>query len=215
MTDKADLLHEVESIIERELVRLGARKKWSVYLLPLGKNISGWIGLSRLTNCGPHRVGISPTIGVRHDQIESIVKRMSDWGRPAPTISTNVGYLMPERDYAEWIFEPSPFDYVAEAEKVAKAISLHGLPFMSANSSLDTIVADLEDLVFTFKESAVYRLPAAYLVAGKRELAIAYVQRHQESLGGSPDAAHPYALFAKALIEEAQKLPRTDEVDRA
>jgi hypothetical protein len=206
MTEKADLLEQVQSIIERELVRLGARKKWNVYVLPLRENVSGWIGLGRLTNCGPHRVGISPTVGVRHEQIESIIKRLSEWKRPAPTISTNVGYLMPERGYIEWIFESSPFDYMAEAEKVAKTIGLHGLPFMKANSSLDTIVDDLESLLFTYKESAAYRLPAAYLVAGKRDRAIAYVQRHQESLVGNPDAADRYGRFAKALVEEAQKL---------
>jgi hypothetical protein len=117
-----------------------------------------------------------------------------------------VGYLTPRRDYIEWIFEQSPLDYVAEAEKVVQAISLQGLPFMKANSSLDTIVADLENLLFTYKESAAYRLPAAYLVAGKRELALAYVQHHQESLAGDPDAQRRYGTFANALVEEAQKV---------
>jgi hypothetical protein len=206
MTEKIALIRQVESIIERDLVRLGARKKWNVYVLPLRESVSGWIGLGRLTNCGPNRVGISPTVGVRYERIESIIERLSDWRRPAPTISTNVGYLMPQRDYVEWIFEPSPFDYVAEAEKVVQAISLHGLPFMKANSSLDTIVADLENLLFTYKESAAYRLPAAYLVAGKRELAVAYVQHHQESLAGHPDAERRYGTFTNALFEEAQKV---------
>ena len=154
----------------------------------------------------PHRVGISPTVGVRYERLDSIIERLSDWKRPAPTISTNVGYLTPRRDYIEWIFEQSPLDYVAEAEKVVQAISLQGLPFMKANSSLDTIVADLENLLFTYKESAAYRLPAAYLVAGKRELALAYVQHHQESLAGDPDAQRRYGTFANALVEEAQKV---------
>jgi hypothetical protein len=205
MTEKEELLEKIESIIERELEVLGAGKKWNVYILPLGEDSSGWIGLSRLTNCGPSRVGISATVGVRHEKIESVIKRLSDWGRPAPTISTNLGYLMPARAYTEWIFEPSPFDFMTEAEKVAKGIGLYGLPFMKANSSLDTIVSDLEGLLFTYKESVVYRLPAAYLVAGESELAIAYVQRHQESLRDRPEASRRYGTFAKALIEEAEE----------
>jgi hypothetical protein len=76
---------------------------------------------------------------------------------------------------------------------------------MKANSSLDTIVSDLEGLLFTYKESVAYRLPAAYLVAGESELAIAYVQLHQESLRDRPDAARRYGTFANALIEEAQE----------
>jgi hypothetical protein len=203
MTEKAALIRQVERIIERDLVRMGAQKRWNVYVLPLGETVSGWIGLGRLTNCGPNRVGISPTVGIRDERIESIIERLTDWGRPAPTISTNLGYLMPQQHYIEWIFEPSPFDYVAEAEKVVKAISLHGVPFMKANSSLDAIVADLENLLFTYKESAAYRLPVAYLVAGKRELATAYVQHHQESLAGHPDAERRYGAFANALAEEA------------
>ncbi len=51
-------------------------------------------------------------VGVRQQRVECMVEEFmaeKESGLP-PTISTAVGYLMPEGRYLEWLFEPAPFD---------------------------------------------------------------------------------------------------------
>jgi hypothetical protein len=64
-----------------------------------------------------------------------------------------------------------------------------GIPFMKANSALDVIIDDLENLRFSFLESVAYRLPAAYLFAHESDLAVKYVNERLTALGQRQDEA--------------------------
>jgi hypothetical protein len=206
MSEKSKLVNAVVGVIERELAVFGIRKGPSAYTFPIGRDVSGWMGLNLIKNLGGGMVGINPIVGVRSESIESLVERLSNQARArsAPTLSISLGYLMPEKRYLEWLFEPQPFDYVSEAKKVATAIQVYGLPFMEANATLGAVIDNLEQLRFSFKESADYRLPAAYLLAGKPDLAKKYVKRQLETLAIKQDeAALQYRAFGTALLEES------------
>jgi hypothetical protein len=207
MAEKEELLKEVVGIITQELTRDAVhknRKKELVYTCNVAQNMSGWIGLSVTKDRSDGRVGVSPIVGVRSEEIEALVEK--HWGRPAPTISISLGYLMPEQRHLEWLFESEPFDYVSEAKKVTKAIETYGIPFMKANASLDVIVDDLEHLRFSFKESVEYRLPVAYLLVNKTDRAVKYVNERLAALDGrQDDAAVRYRAFGAAFLQEAME----------
>src|SRR5262245_53804354 len=123
MSEKVKLISEIENVIKRELALLGIRKSKPAYTCVLAPNISGWIGLNVAKTRSDGRVGITPIIGVRSEQIESLVEKLSGMTgvRPSPTISTSIGYLMEGGRFIEWLFDSDPkFDYVTEAKKVAK-----------------------------------------------------------------------------------------------
>jgi hypothetical protein len=54
-----------------------------------------------------------------------------------PTISTALGYLMAEGRYLEWLFEPAPFDYGSESQRMVKAVEVYGIPFMTEDQVLE------------------------------------------------------------------------------
>jgi hypothetical protein len=73
------------------------------------------------------------------------------------------------------------------------------------NATLEDLLQDLEHLRFTSKDMAVYRLPVAYLLAGKAEQAVAYVRKELEVLGDRKDlAAQEYRTFASNLLAASQ-----------
>jgi hypothetical protein len=121
------LIEEVTDVMTVELARLGvykSKKAGHVYTCDLGPDFSGWIGLGIATRRGDKRIGISPTVGVRSEKVEALVEKY--WGRPAPTISISLGYVMPQLRYLEWLLEPLPFDFLSEARKVTEAIGAYG-----------------------------------------------------------------------------------------
>jgi hypothetical protein len=122
------------------------------------------------THRSDKRIGISPTVGVRSEKVEALVEKY--WGRPAPTISILLGYVMPQQRHLEWLFDPLAFDISSEARKLAEAIGAYGVPFMKENSALDVIIDDLEKMRFSFSQSVAYRLPAAYTLVGAPNLAV-------------------------------------------
>ena len=205
MSDKVTLLKQVVDTITQELTPLALRKHGKqelVYTFDLAQNMFGWIGLNLTKHLAGGRVGVSPTVGVRSEQIEALVEKY--WGRIAPTVSTSLGYLMPEKRHLEWVFEHRPFDYVSESKKVAKAIVMYGMPFMKANASLEAIIDDLEHLRFSTKEAAEYRLPAAHLLVHKTDLAVKYVKDRLAALNGRQDeSALRYRAFGAAFLQQA------------
>ena len=151
-------------------------------------------------------MGINPVVGVRHERIERMVEEFlgESESRFGPTLSTAVGYLMPEGRYLEWLFESAPFDYQSQCRRMVKAVEVYGIPFMKANSALEGILRDLEQLRFSSRDTAIYRLPIAHLLAGKTGLAVSYVNKQMKELGDRNDlAARQYKLFASRLLQEA------------
>ncbi|HEY1799458.1 MAG TPA: hypothetical protein VGG46_00875 [Terriglobales bacterium] len=206
MSDRGLVITKIVKYLESELPFLAATTTKYVYTCALAPNFAGWVGLNLIQNRNDGRVGVNSIIGVVSKQIEALLERLSpfDQAFPKPTITTSLGYLMPEKRYQEWLFVPQMnFDYISEAKKIKQAIELYGLPFMNANASLEAITEDLEHLRFSFRESVVYRLPVAYLLGDKTELAMEYVKRQLEILNGrQDDAAAKYRAFGDAFLKE-------------
>jgi hypothetical protein len=203
------LLAEIVAIAESKLKLLGFRKTKSIYVCPLTEDASGLLGLNTATHRGDGRVGINPVVGVRHERIQKMFEELSRESGLSATISISLGYLMPENKYLEWLFEPPPFDYRSECEKMVQAVELYGIPFMKLKTKLEDLLQDLEQLRFTVIENAVYRVPIAYLLSGKTEMAEATVKKQLAELETHND------LFAQAYKTFASKLfPITDNKNR-
>jgi hypothetical protein len=206
MTSKRQTLKRIESIIARELFPEAPRKGIS-YAWPLKDRFSGWLALNTIMGGTDDLVGINPIIGVLAEDVEDVVRRYSGCSRSGmtPTISVSLGYLMPEKKYLEWRFGPLPdCEMEDEVQKLIGAIRVFGMPFVESTASLPHLVRDLETLRFTYKESAVYRLPAAYLVMGDSDRARQYVEQQVTALGERTDkAANEYRQFGMAFLSSA------------
>jgi hypothetical protein len=120
------------------------------------------------------------------------------------TLAISVGYLTPEENYLEWIFDPTNVELTnGEIAKVGRAIEEYGLPFMQGHTDMGSIIAELESKRYTVNDLRRYRLPAAYLLAGRRDDALSFIEKELEAMRGRSDAAAlAYLNFARALGEQ-------------
>ena len=205
MKHKKQFLAELESIAEDKLRLLGFRRMKYIHLCPLVEGVFGWLGFGTSVCRSDGRVGITPAIGVRHERVERIVQRLGGTSNSAlaATISTTLGYVTPSEQFMEWLYEPEPFDYRSECERMVQAIEVYGIPFMRAHVDIECIRRDLEALRFTVKESTVYRLPVVYMLTGEREMASEYIKKERDELGGRDDlAARQYRMFSSNCLRE-------------
>ena len=184
------------------LTGLGFRKRaGNVFTLDLAPNVLGWLGLNQATK---HRaageVEINPVIGVRFQNVERLVAECRGEKFHAyqpPTISSPLGYLMPQKEYKAWVFTPESSEEMAT--DMAHAITAHGVAFMRTVVDLAELRRLLRD-GFGFDHQLVYRRPAAALVAGEPEQARALVDESLAALGARTDlAAAEFRRFATSF----------------
>lgn len=175
--------------LREPLEEAGFRKRsGGIFTIVLADGVLGWLGLNYASrHRRPGQVGIGPVIGVRHQAVERLVaemrrERFHDY--QPPTVSTRIGYIMPERRDIVWEFG-GQYETQASPELMA-AMMDHGMPFMQ---SLIPLPAALEAIRRGLCHFPEYRLPAILKIMGLRSEAHAAISRAVDELGERRDAA--------------------------
>lgn len=204
MATNSALAKSVLKEIQNNLLALSFRKKGGGgFYKELQKDTRGYVGLNLATHLPNHRIGISPIVGVSYLPIEDHMQKLcttSPFLNDA-TLTTAVGYLTPEKRFLQWVFDPALGDMVdSEIAKIMRSIEEYGLPFMQEHTSLDSIIEELEATRYTVNDLRRYRLPVAYLLAGRRDEALKFVEQELEAMKERTDpAAAQYRDFAQAV----------------
>jgi uncharacterized protein YqcC (DUF446 family) len=178
--------------LETELGSLLFDKQPVGFSKALGKDTSGYLGLNVATRLPHHRIGIAPIVGVIHAPLEALVQELS---KSSPfvndvTLTSAVGYLTPQAKFLQWVFDPALTDLVeSEIAKMIRAVREYGLPFMEEHTNLSQIIAELEAKRFTVNQVRRYRLPAAYLLARRKQEALRFVESELKELAAQTDSA--------------------------
>lgn len=206
MATNSVLTKSVLREIHGNLQALSFRKKrGGGFYRELGEDTEGYVGLNLATRLPNKRIGISPIVGVSYLPVEDRIQKLcitSPFLNDV-TLTTAVGYLTPEKRFLEWVFDPALGDIVdSEIAKIIRAIEQYGLPFMQEHTSLDSIIAELEATRYTVNDLRRYRLPVAYLLAGRKNEALKFVEQELEAMKERTDpAAAQYRDFAQAVRE--------------
>jgi hypothetical protein len=184
---------------------LFCKKRGEGFYRELGKDTDGYVGLNLATRLPNNSIGISPIVGVSYAPIEDRIQKLcttSPFLNDA-TLTTAVGYLTPEKRFLQWVFDPALGDTMgSEIAKIARSIEQYGLPFMQEHTSLESIITELEATRYTVNDLRRYRLPVAYLLAGKRDEALKLLGQELEAMNERTDpAALQYRDFAQAVRE--------------
>jgi hypothetical protein len=186
------------------LTNIGFRKRaGGVFTLDLTPDVIGWLGLNRATrHRAPGEVEINPVVGVRFQEVERLVAELCGEKFHAytpPTVSTPLGYVMPEKKYMAWVFSPGRSDDVAN--DMVTAIATHGISFMRSTVELGELRLKLEARLGHDHQLA-YRRPVAALVAGDVEQARAMLDAELLGMAKRTDlAATLFRRFAETLRE--------------
>ncbi len=171
----------------------------------LGSEFTGNVGLNFASHRSDGLIGLNPIMNIACRQIENALVDLTEGAerRPVPSLTIALGYLTPEHRFLEWLFDPeaSPVDHVQESKRIAKAITLYGVPFLQEYAALETVVTCLEHSKFSFVELSDYHLPVAYRLLGEDQKAEGLVQRRLADLNNRNDlAANQYRQFAEKFL---------------
>lgn len=188
--------------LEPPLARIGFKKRaGDVFTIDLAPGVLGWLGLNRATK---HRasaeVELNPVVGVRFQEVERLVAECRGEKFHAyqpPTISSPLGYLMPQKKYMAWVLAGGRSEEV-EADMI-NAIATYGVPFMRSVVDLHELRRRLRDRSGV-EHQLIYRRPAAAAVAGDAEQARASLDEALAAIGARTDlAAMDFRRFADTL----------------
>jgi len=162
----------------------------------------GWA--SHITSSGSDgAIEISPKVGVRHEAVHRLVDRLSNrQAGTEPTVSTALGYLMPERSAnVIWRFDgDTPLD--DQARSLASSIVTHGRPFMLEHASLDSLIVALRDDPWYGPK----RIPAALLLLGRADEVRGFLAAELKKIADRTDprdlAATEFRTFAERFESE-------------
>jgi hypothetical protein len=203
VNSKASLKKSVLARVEEGLTSLSFCKQRVGFSKEFGKDASGYVGLPVSTHLPHNRIGIAPVVGVVYSPLEKLLNKLSNSSSFVNdvTLTTEIGYLTPEARFLQWVFDPALTDIVdSEIAKIVRSIEQYGLPFMQKHTSLESIITELAATRYTVNDLRRYRLPVAYLLAGKRDEALKLVGQELEAMNGRTDpAATQYRDFAQAL----------------
>jgi hypothetical protein len=176
--------------ISRILLGHGFSKKGQIFEKRLTEECLGWCGLNITRQHLSAGIGINPVVGLIFDPVENVIQRLLQTKRRQSTLISSLGYLMPEKRYLEWIFPlDESIDTTLEAEKLANAVLLYGEPFSRQHASLGAVMESLENLRFIDRDSAHYRLPIAYGLAGEHKRAREFMVTQLKEIEGRDDFA--------------------------
>lgn len=182
MLHKMTLIREVRELTKQEFIKSGMHFKNGVFLVELANDVLGWVGLNEATK---YTLRINPKVGVRNEAVERLIFKLRNKDLSEkhihPTVSTNVGYIMPFfKTYRTWYFYDGK-DYRQKVKRMVEVINKHGRRFMESNVSLEVLAKSI--IKYEGREHFLFRLPVVYYLMNKPKLAKGFILKELKKLG--------------------------------
>lgn len=197
------LADEAKAACHTVLTGLGLRKRaGTTYTVEVTKEVLGFVGLNVAVNRPTGPFTVNPVVGARHQELERVVAELTGV-KPSPyvppTVSSPLGYLMPDRRFVEWEFDDAG-SVDATAAALGAALAEHGLPFVRAHAELEPIATALASGDFGVPQQNAVRLPVALALLGSVDEARRTLSDELAALGDRSDAAAQwFRSFASAF----------------
>jgi hypothetical protein len=197
----ASAVRLVEDSLRNPLEHVGFRQRIrGIFTIELAPGVLGWLGLNHATRYQEAgQVEVNPVVGVRHQAVERLIAELRGEKYHEylpPTVSTPIGYVMPERRYITWEFG-GRHGMAAEPALIA-AVMDYGLPFMR---SLILLEPTLEAINQGLSQRPEYHVPSILEEMGRHQDAMAALARIVSELGERQDAAARHLSDFAAAFE--------------
>lgn len=180
----------VEESLRSPLEHVGLHQRTrGIFTIELAPGVLGWLGLNHATRYQEAgQVDVNPVVGVRHQAVERLIAELRGEKYHEylpPTVSTPIGYVMPERRYVTWEFD-GQHGMAAGWSALITAVTDYGVPFMR---SLILLEATLEAINEGLSQRPEYHVPTILEEIGRHDDALAALARVVDELGERQDAA--------------------------
>lgn len=101
------------------------------YSWSIREGVKGWLGLNTFGGPRTGSVGVNPVIGVHHELISRAYHDLTSLSRypgtswkNVATLSSPIGYLMPQNKFSSWVFDGSQQDATQAADLVQTVVQI-------------------------------------------------------------------------------------------
>ncbi|TXK17717.1 hypothetical protein [Homoserinibacter sp. GY 40078] len=126
---------------------MGFRKRaGSVFTIDIADDVIGFLGYNTASeHTLPGNFAVNPVIGIRNQELARVVSELrGERFHPyaPPTVSSPLGYLMPDPEFRVWYLGPdSP---TADGREMVDAIVNYGIPYMKSGATLPRLLPLIE-----------------------------------------------------------------------
>jgi hypothetical protein len=166
--------------------------------------VFGWVGLNLKTSDLPRSLGVNPTIGVRHEKLESVLIELSPdlSDAPFPSITRPLGYLMPDRSFRSWVFKEG-VDGNSTAREIVSAVVEYGGEFISRFSDWPTFSSEAESSGLILDHMRAKTIPIIEALNGNVDRARELVASELVKVADGEDFySKSYRIFAQGFMEK-------------
>ncbi|GAB4227824.1 MAG: hypothetical protein Tsb0021_04900 [Chlamydiales bacterium] len=168
--------------LKKKLLDIGfKRNKEDIYLFPINKDVSGWIGINQGTQFGV--ISLNPVIGLTHQTIQEIYFRLCEYKAEKklfPILCEPLRYLS-NKFYSPKDVETVE-DYPIEAERIIQCIKLFVFPFYEKNANLKSMLELMVEKHYGIPEQIIRSIPVAYHLLGESEKGVQFVKNELEKM---------------------------------
>lgn len=177
------MINEAKKNIERSISEgiktMGFKKKKYFYYKLLKPNIYATIDVSSFSAFHEKCRAYSIQIGILYENVEKIAYELTGIDKLAlmkPTMSTDIGYLMPENRFKRWEFSYE-FSNEKEFSEMFKAIETYGNGYWEKYSNSDVFFH-----AFYIREAGIQNatrdkyLPILYYIRGEKEKGLQVIE---------------------------------------
>ncbi|GAB4227829.1 MAG: hypothetical protein Tsb0021_04910 [Chlamydiales bacterium] len=208
----SELIKNFNSTLKTALISMGFKNSKGIFLFPLDKEISGWLGISKGTRYGV--ISLTPLVGLTHRTIQDLDQRLRKV-KPNkelfPVVTKPLTYIS-NQAYDPKLVETLE-DIPVEVDRMIESIKLYALPFYEQNGNLENL---LKFMIagYGYPEKRRRVTPITHLLLGDKKSAISFVEKELENMrnetGPSRDEYETFAKNFFIYVNEG-KLPPLEE----
>ena len=162
---------DVEKGLSAICDKIGFKKKQYYFIKPIDDNAIATLNFGFILHKTKGHIYINVGVGVSHKAIEELYAKLTELNKPVfkPTISLQIGYLMPENSYKEWDFIENA-DNSSVYENLLHCIQTYGFKYQEKWKDLDNLLETFEKIAPGILNQARDRyLPILYYLKGDKQ----------------------------------------------
>lgn len=169
---------EIEEGLSEMCNAIGFKKKKNHYCKLIKDNVYATLGIGMSQRIRGH-VLVDVTIGVRYEDVEELRNKLTDCKSSKyiqPTIGTQLGYLMPDNDYREWVCIEGA-DNAPQLNDLSNSIVAYGYKYIDRMANFDNLFE-----AFAKREPGILihardeYLPMLYYLKNEKEKGLKFIE---------------------------------------
>ena len=178
-SETIELRESIARFIAEKLSAYGFKRKNDIFFIrKYNDDINHQFFYGGNINKYEKKVYFSISVNVEYVTLNQIIKSKLFTNAITKTMC-NIGYIMPQKDYKEWMFAVGE-DFTNRATDLVNTLILYGLPYLEKLSNKATMIDAIINDPYICRDTKSFLIPVMSYIQGDREFALNYLEHYKE-----------------------------------